>query len=87
MRDFRLEAVLAYTDELCLRRLPRRAVVLGYDNLNIRTGLQQAEGHAELRAESLDTALLIPLANWRGGKPFARTLLALEKSGFLPNLD
>lgn len=87
LRDFRAEAMPAYTDQYRLRQLLRRAKTLGYENIKIFEGLQRAEGHIDLVKTPFEAILPNPLAEWRGGKPFVRTLLALEKTSFLLTLQ
>lgn len=86
LRDFRSEAMPAYTDQHRLRLLFLRAKRLGYENIKIREGLQRPNGHIDLVQTPFEATHPVPLADWRGGKPFVRTLLALERSSFLPTL-
>lgn len=87
LRDFRTEVMPAYTDQFRLRRLLRRAKILGYDNPKIREGLDRAEGHIDLVKTPFEAKLKGPIANWRGGKPYVRTLLTLEQVSFLPTIE
>lgn len=84
LRDVRHEVISSsvHKDSLC--RLLKRARILGYSNTGIRNGIHDLGQRMD--TSSAGPELSQPLKDWRGGKPFARTLLSLQTSSFLPQL-
>lgn len=87
LRDNRREAMNSSVHKDSLWRLLKRARILGYSNTWIRNGIHDL-GHRTDGTLSTGPELELgrPLTDWRGGKPFVRTLLALRTSSFLPQL-
>lgn len=85
LRDNRREAIISSVHKDSLWRLLKRARILGYSNTGIRNGIHDL-GHRTEGTLSTGPELGQPLTDWRGGKPFVRTILALQTSSFLPQL-